>query len=227
MAKCTVLLSGGLDSVTLLYHAIKEQGFDEVYALSFNYGQKHKRELQAASWHCEKLEEVKEHRVLDISFMEDYLKGASSLVGDQIDVPALEDIEEADLDQPVTYVPNRNMILLSLAASYAEARGCQDLFYGAQSQDEYGYWDCTTDFLENMNNVLSLNRRDAITIHAPFVSLRKADEIKLGMNYGVDYSQTWTCYRGTEIPCGECPSCVERAIAFDECGIEDPLLKSK
>lgn len=213
--------------MTLLYHAIKKQGFDEVYALSFNYGQKHKRELKEATWHCEKLPEVKEHRVLDISFMEDYLKGASSLVGDQIDVPALEDIKEDDLDQPVTYVPNRNMILLSLAASYAEARGCQDLFYGAQSQDEYGYWDCTTDFLENMNNVLSLNRRDAITIHAPFVSLRKADEIKLGIEYGVDYSHTWTCYRGDEVPCRECPSCVERAIAFDECGVEDPLLLDK
>lgn len=224
MAKCVVLLSGGLDSVTLLYHTIKDQDFDEVYALSFNYGQKHKRELEAAAWHCEQLSEVKEHRVLDISFMEDYLKGASSLVGDQIDVPALDDIKDDDLDQPVTYVPNRNMLLLSLAASYAEARSCQELFYGAQSQDEYGYWDCTTEFLDNMNNVLSLNRRDAVRIQAPFVSLRKADEIKLGLTYGVDYSKTWTCYRGDLEPCKVCPSCVERAIAFEDCGIEDPLL---
>ena len=224
MKKCTVLVSGGVDSVSVLHHVIKELKYDEVYVLSFNYGQKHSRELDEAAWQVTQLKEVVEHEIMDISFICRSLASKSSLVGNEIDVPALEDISEEDLDQPVTYVPNRNMTLLSLAAAYAESKSCQDLYYGAQAQDEYGYWDCTTDFLDRMNAVLSLNRRDAVRVKAPFVNLNKAQVVEVGMRNGVDFSHTWTCYRGGAKPCEVCPSCVERALAFEGNGHKDPLL---
>jgi 7-cyano-7-deazaguanine synthase len=225
MSKCVILVSGGMDSVTLLHYAINTLKVDEVYALSFNYGQKHSRELEEASWNCQKFPQVKEHRILDLGFMKEILKNSSSLVGDVIDVPDLNNIEEKDLDQPITYVPNRNMMLLSLAASYAEGCGCQEVFYGAQAQDEYGYWDCTAEFLDKINIVLGLNRREAVEIKAPFVHRSKADVVTLGLENGVDFSRTWTCYRGGEKPCNVCPSCVERELAFSKAGHKDPLIR--
>ena len=224
MKKCVLLLSGGMDSVSLLYYVVKELSFEEVYALSFNYGQKHSRELKEASWNCEKFNEVKEHRILDLQFMREILQDSSSLVGDKIDVPDLDKISESELDQPVTYVPNRNMMLLSLAASYAESCSCTEVYYGAQAQDEYGYWDCTKEFLEKINAVLDLNRRDGITIKAPFVGKSKGDVVAIGNKYGVDFSHTWTCYRGGDVPCGTCPSCVERRLAFEKARVVDPLV---
>jgi 7-cyano-7-deazaguanine synthase len=118
------------------------------------------------------------------------------------------------------------MMLLSVAAAYAEARGVSCLYYGAQTQDRYGYWDCTPEFLEKVNQVLSLNRRNPVTVKAPFVAWRKADEIRLGLELGVDYAHTWTCYRGEAEPCRVCPACMERAAAFLEAGSPDPLLQS-
>ena len=226
MDKCVILLSGGMDSVTLLHYVVNTLNCDEVYALSFNYGQKHSRELEEAAWNCRKFPQVKEHRRMNLEFMRGILEGSSSLVGDKIDVPDLDSISEEDLDQPVTYVPNRNMMLLSLAASYAETRGCRQIFYGAQAQDEYGYWDCTAEFLEKINQVLGLNRRDSVTINAPFVSKSKGEVVKLGLENGVDFSHTWTCYRGGVRPCGTCPSCMERSLAFSKAGCADPLLQN-
>ncbi|MCM8533564.1 MAG: 7-cyano-7-deazaguanine synthase QueC [Lentisphaeraceae bacterium] len=225
MKKCVILVSGGMDSVSLLHYAINSLKVDEVYALSFDYGQKHSRELKEAKWNCDKFPEVKEHRVLDLHFMKEILQGSSSLVGDVIDVPDLDNISDADLDQPITYVPNRNMMLLSLAASYAESRDCREIFYGAQAQDEYGYWDCTVDFLEKMNQVMSLNRRKGVEILAPFVNKSKGEVVDIGFENGVDFSKTWTCYRGGEKPCKTCPSCVERELAFEKAGKLDPLIK--
>lgn len=224
MSKCVILVSGGMDSVTLLHYAVKTLKMKEIYALSFNYGQKHSRELEEARWNCKKFPEVKEHRVLDLGFMREILKNSSSLVGDVIDVPDLHSIAEKDLDQPITYVPNRNMMLLSLAASYAESCGCQDVYYGAQAQDEYGYWDCTEDFLSRINQVLALNRRDEVEIKAPFVHKSKGDVVSIGLENDVDFGRTWTCYRGGEKPCQECPSCVERKLAFEQAGQKDPLI---
>jgi 7-cyano-7-deazaguanine synthase len=180
MKKCVILLSGGMDSVTLLHHVIEELEYTEVYALSFNYGQRHSRELKEASWNCAKFSQVKEHQIMNLEFMKEFLQETSSLVGDVIDVPDLDKIQQKDLDQPVTYVPNRNMMLLSVAASYAESRLCSDLFYGAQAQDEYGYWDCTSEFMARVNHVLSLNRREAVKIFAPFVGKNKADVVTIG-----------------------------------------------
>jgi len=140
------------------------------------------------------------------------------------DVPGLSELAESELDQPSTYVPNRNMTLLSLAAAYAESRGCDRVYYGAQAQDEYGYWDCTTEFVERINAVFALNRRDAVHIEAPFVGKSKAECVALGLELGVDFGHTWSCYRGAKVPCGECPTCVERATAFAASGVPDPLL---
>lgn len=224
--KAVILLSGGLDSSTLLHYVIKRLGAEEVYALSFIYGQKHQRELTAAAWQAEKAG-VKAHDIVDMGFFATLTPGGSSLTDDRIPVPRLADLMASELTQPPTYVPNRNMMLLSVAAAYAEARGVSSLFYGAQTQDSYGYWDCTPEFLERMNAVLSLNRRTPVKVLAPFVSMRKSDEIKLGLELGVDYAHTWTCYRGGATSCGECPSCVERTAAFDELGVADPLQVAK
>ncbi|OGV67103.1 MAG: 7-cyano-7-deazaguanine synthase QueC [Lentisphaerae bacterium RIFOXYA12_FULL_48_11] len=210
-----VLLSGGVDSVTLLHYVGKRLHVNNIYALSFFYGQKHSRELDMAKWQA-KAAQVIEHRVMDLSFFSKLISGSSALTDQLIPVPNLENLTEKQKRQPPTYVPNRNMVLLSLAAAYAEARGVRDIFYGAQAQDEYGYWDCTVDFVWKINDVLRLNRCKAVRVIAPFVGMRKAAVVKIGMKLGVNYVHTWSCYRGGRTPCGRCPSCVERIKAFIE-----------
>jgi 7-cyano-7-deazaguanine synthase len=221
--RAVVLLSGGLDSSTLLHYVVKKLGAREVHAVSFLYGQKHRRELEAAAWQA-KAAGVTAHDIVDMEFFGALLPGASALTDAAVAVPRLADLDSKTLSQPPTYVPNRNMMLLSVAAAYAEARGIRDVFYGAQTQDSYGYWDCTPVFVERVNAVLALNHRPPVLVHAPFVWMRKTEEIALGLELGVDYAHTWTCYRGNAAPCGECPSCVERTTAFKEAGIVDPLM---
>ncbi len=221
--KAVVLVSGGMDSTTLLHHVVKNLGYDEIFALTICYGQKHDREVEMAQWQCARVAAVKEWRTIDITVMGELIKGASALTDADIGVPALADLDEQQMDQPLTYVPNRNMVMLSMAAAYAEAHGCCEIFYGAQAQDEYGYWDCTTEFVERLNLVLALNRRVPVVIKAPFAELRKSEELAIGLKLGIDYSRTWTCYRGGERACGVCPTCVERLKAFAEAGLPDPL----
>lgn len=217
-----VLLSGGLDSTVLLHHVARQHGAANIHALSFNYGQRHSRELECARWQAAQLG-CASHRVLDISFIGEVLQGGTALVSSGAEVPDLAALAPEDLTQPPTYVPNRNMMLLSIAAAYAEAHQARDVYYGAQAQDEYGYWDCTRDFLTRINAVLALNRRDAVTIHAPFVDMKKAGIVSLGRDLKVDFAQTWSCYRGGERACGTCPTCVERQKAFAEAGADDAL----
>jgi 7-cyano-7-deazaguanine synthase len=211
-----VLLSGGVDSVTLLHYVRKRLQCPRILALSFLYGQKHSRELQMARWQAQAAG-VAEHQVIDMSFYGALTEGGSALTGTTVALPDLADIPAAHRHQPPTYVPNRNMIFLSLAAAWAEARGVPDVFYGAQQQDEYGYWDCTVDFVAKMNDLFALNRNQPVRLHAPFVRMRKAEVVEIGLALGVDYTHTWSCYRGGEEPCGRCPSCVERKAAFDGC----------
>ena len=219
-----VLLSGGLDSTVLLHYVVRELGHAPVHALSFRYGQKHVRELEAARWQAHTLRPaVCGHHVLDLAFFPALLAESSALVGTVTQVPDLESIPAAERNQPPTYVPNRNLILLSLAAAFAEAHGCPVLYYGAQAQDEYGYWDCTPEFIGRVNAVLALNRRHPVRVEAPFSRLDKAGEIRIGLRLGVDFSRTWSCYRGGAHPCGACPTCVERANAFRTAGVADPL----
>lgn len=210
-----VLLSGGVDSTTVLHYVRKRLGVKQIYALSFLYGQKHSRELVMAKWQA-RVVNVLEHRVVDLSVFGGLIAGGSALTDRSISVPDLKDLKRDQRRQPPTYVPNRNMILLSLAAAYAEAKGVRDVFYGAQVQDEYGYWDCTVDFVRKINDVLGLNRRKPVTVVAPFVGMSKSAVIRLGLKLGVDYLHTWSCYRGRKEACGRCPSCVERLKAFKE-----------
>jgi len=222
VAAAVVLLSGGIDSSTLLHYVGRTLGIETIFALSFRYGQRHSRELEAASAQAAAVG-VHEHRILDISGFGDLTAGGSVLTDLDSDVPDLAAIPESERQQPPTYVPNRNMVLLSLAAAYAEANRVTDVYYGAQAQDEYGYWDCTTDFLTRINHLLALNRKTPVTVLAPFVNRHKADVVRIGIDLGVDYALTWTCYRGEDTPCGTCPSCVERSNAFAASGISDPL----
>ena len=217
-----VLLSGGLDSSVLLHHVIRTLGRAPVHALTFNYGQRHAKELDCARTQAAATGTV-QHAIIDISFLGDLLKGASALLTGGAPIPDLEVLTEAERTQPPTYVPNRNMMLLSMAAAYAEANGIQEVFYGAQAQDEYGYWDCTRDFIQRLNDTLALNRKDAITVHAPFAEHPKAETVRCGLELGVDFAHTWSCYRGDDKPCGTCPTCVERQNAFDANSAPDPL----
>ncbi len=219
----TILLSGGLDSTILLHHVARERGEKKLHLLSFDYGQRHNRELDMARWQARQVPGVAEHRVADMSMLAELLGNSSALLKTGESVPDLSEIAPAERSQPPTYVPHRNLILLSLAAAYAESRGCPSVYYGAQAHDQYGYWDCTPEFIRRANSLLSLNRSIPVTIKAPFAEMTKADEILLGQKLGVDFSKTWSCYRGGETPCGTCPTCVERCKAFNQAGIEDPL----
>lgn len=217
-----VLLSGGIDSTTLLHAVAAEHGGDALHALSFRYGQKHVRELACAQVQAARVG-VAHHAVIDLAALGAVAACRSALTDAGTDVPELDAIAASDRDQPPTYVPNRNMMLLSVAAAYAESHAGTEVYYGAQLQDEYGYWDCTAEFLARFNATLALNRRGAVHVHAPFVGLRKAEIVRRGMAFGVDYGETWTCYRGGDAPCAVCPSCVERQAAFAEAGATDPL----
>lgn len=222
MNKAVVLLSGGLDSSTLLHYVKVRLGVPEVYALSFMYGQKHSREMEAARWQAHAAG-VADHREIDLSLFSALAGGGSALTDAAQDIPDLKNLPESVLQQPPTYVPHRNLVLLSLAAACAEAVGAQDVFYGAQAQDCYGYWDCTVDFVSRINHLLALNRGRPVTVRAPFAGWGKGEVLRVGLELGVEYAHTWTCYRGAAQPCGSCPSCVERAGAFRAAGVPDPL----
>lgn len=216
------IVSGGLDSVTLLHYLVKKTGLCPA-VLTFKYGQKHTKEIeyakaQAALLSCD------EHHIIDMSPLS-HLFSASALVSEDIAIP---DIEKVLGDsQPITYVPNRNMIFLALAAAFAETHGLSDVYYGAQSHDMYGYWDTTPDFLERMNGVFHLNRKTPVKIHAPFIYHSKTDILRIGLEMDVDYGMTWSCYEGEEVACGKCPTCTERLKAFEEVGVRDSLPYSR
>ena len=225
MSKAIVLLSGGLDSTTVLFLA-KEQGFDEIYAITFEYGQKHDKELKSAIA-VARAAKVKEHKIVRLLL--------NQWNGCALTDPDLE-IEDGDVnrqDIPSTYVPARNMVFLSVAASWADALGIRDIFIGVSEVDYSGYVDCRQEFIEamekaiNAGTVLGAEQQQHITIHAPFMHMTKAEEIQLGTKLGVDFGLTWTCYRGEEKPCGTCDSCLLREKAFAEAGIKDPLLEMK
>jgi 7-cyano-7-deazaguanine synthase len=224
MKKAIILLSGGLDSSVALYLA-KSKGF-ELYALSFDYGQRHERELQSAR-NIAKKAGVKEHHIINMQLD---LWGGSSLTDKDIEVEA-GDINRTDV--PVTYVPARNMVFLSTAASYAEAIGARDIFIGVSQVDYSGYVDCRQEFIDSMQETINkgtvcgADENDPITIHAPFINKQKSDEIKMGVELGVDFSLTWSCYKGGEKPCGTCDSCLLRKKAFEEAGFNDPLIEQK
>ena len=227
LTRALVLLSGGLDSSVLLHAVRRRLGpAGALHVLSFDYGQKHARELDLAREQAARAR-AGSHRVVPLPFFPDLIAGGSALTDAAIPVPALAALTPAQRVQPPTYVPNRNLILLALAAAAAEAAGVADLFYGAHAQDRYGYWDCTPAFVRRLNALLSLNRGQAVRVHAPFAAKTKADLVRLGVRLKVDFSRTWSCYRGGAPACGVCPTCVERAAAFREAGVVDGAVSAR
>lgn len=219
--KAVVLLSGGLDSSTTLAVA-REQGFAS-YALSFRYGQRHSCELEAAKSVASELSAV-EHRLIGL----DLRSIGGSALTDDIEVPK---DRSNDGDIPVTYVPARNTIFLSLALAWAEVVGSEDIFIGVNALDYSGYPDCRPAYIhafETMANLATkagVEGRQKLTIHTPLIQMTKADIIRRGTDLGIDYSRTHSCYDPDEFcrPCGRCDSCWLRRNGFREAGLEDPL----
>lgn len=212
--KVVVVYSGGMDSFTVLHNAIK-QGYQPL-ALSFNYGQRHSKELDYAANVCKSLNIT--HKIVDITAINQLLAG--SALTDDIDVPEGH-YEEPSMQQ--TVVPNRNMILLSLAVGYAVSNGCTKVFYGAHSGDHTIYPDCRPEFVEKMNAVCEIANYEAVSIETPYLKVSKTDILTDGLQMGLDYAQTWTCYNGREKACGKCGACQERLEAFRDNGATDPL----
>lgn len=217
MSETVAIVSGGLDSVTLLHWMVKVRQMKPV-VITYKYGQRHEREIEYARYHADLL--GLKHVVLDMTALSTVFS-SSALVTRSLDVPSAQAIHNDP--QPATYVPNRNMTFISLAAAYAESVGRREVYFGAQRADMNDYWDMTEDFLEAMNTVLRLSRRRHIVVDAPFIKYTKADLIEMGNALGVDFAKTWSCYLGGEIACGECPSCAERLHAFRVVGIQDPI----
>ena len=217
------VLSGGLDSTILTYILAKKYGKDRVYALSYNYGQKQKRELDMARATCNWIG-IK-HKVLDLSILGEIVKEVSANIsGTDVSMPTIKDV--LGDPQPKTYVPFRNMILNSLAFSFAESNKASHVFTGLQVHDEYGYWDTSQRFVDSMNAVADQNRSHKVKLEAPFSALSKYEEILIAQELGdVVFEYTLTCYDpdADGNSCGKCPSCSERIANFAKAGIKDPI----
>ena len=212
--KVVVIYSGGMDSFTVLNKAIRD-GY-EVYALTFDYGQRHVKEIDYAKRACAEL--GVHHKIVDISAINSIIAGSS--LTDDIDVP--EGHYESD-NMKQTVVPNRNMILLSLAVGYAVRLEATKVYYGAHSGDHAIYPDCRPEFVKKMQDVCAIANYDAVDIVVPYLNNDKIEILKDGLNMGLDYSMTWTCYNGREAACGKCGACQERLEAFEQNGKTDPL----
>ena len=224
MSKAVVLLSGGLDSATVLAMALAE-GY-ECYSVSFDYGQRHRAELNAARRVAESMG-VREHKVLTLGLTD---IGGSALTDDNIEVPDFSDpLKETASTIPVTYVPARNTVFLSLALGWAEVLGARDIFIGANVVDYSNYPDCRPEYLKAFETMANLATRagvegDPFHIRAPLMELTKAGIISAGVRLGVDYGMTVSCYQADDhgAACGICDSCSYRRKGFMEAGVADP-----
>ena len=220
-----VLLSGGLDSTTTLAIAQKE-GF-EVYALSFDYGQRHRVELDRAREIAQKFAVI-DHQIMTINLRQ---FGGSALT-DSIDVPMHRDEKEMSAEIPITYVPARNTIFLSFCLAYAEVKNAQNIFLGVNAVDYSGYPDCRPEFiaafekLANLATKAGVEGKEKLKIHTPLIQLTKAEIILKGLELGVDYSLTHSCYNPSDdgASCGSCDSCLLRLKGFNDAGFEDPIV---
>ena len=212
--KAVCIISGGIDSTTLLYDIIKK-GYD-VYALSYNYNQKHKKELEYAAKTCLKL--GVSHKIIDLRVLGEV--APSALTRADIKVP--EGHYEAE-NMKATVVPNRNMCMLSIATAYAIGIKAKKLFYGAHAGDHNIYPDCRQVFVDAMKKAIELCDWHHVSLEAPYAKITKADIIRKGLKLDVDYSLTYSCYVGKEKSCGKCGTCVERTEAFLANNTQDPL----
>lgn len=203
-----------MDSFTLLNRVVR-QG-EEVYALSFNYGQRHVKELDVAASVCSAL--GVSHRIVDLSVIQSLL-GGSALTSD-IDVPEGHYEEES---MKSTVVPNRNMIMLSLAVGYAVSIGSSKVYFGAHSGDHAIYPDCRPEFVQRMNDVCAIANYQPVEVATPYIDFSKIEILADGIGMNLDYSNTWTCYNGREKSCGKCGACQERLEAFERNEMQDPL----
>lgn len=220
--KAVILLSGGLDSTTVLYQA-KSEGC-ECYAISFDYQQRHRRELESATALVHLV--GVEHQL--VSFDLGAL-GGSALTDISIDLPQDRSLAQMSQNIPVTYVPARNTIFLSFALAYAETISAERVYIGVNALDYSGYPDCRPDYIQAMQEVFRLGTKQgregqAIAIVAPLINLKKTEIIQLGNKLGVPWEKTWSCYAGLDLACGVCDSCRLRLQAFAELGIKDPLI---
>ena len=222
--KAVVLLSGGLDSSTVL--AIAQSDGYSVYAISFRYGQRHQLELGCAS-RIAQAANVTRHVIVEIDLSQ---FGGSALTA-AIDVPKHDSADQIGADIPVTYVPARNTVFLSLALAYAESIGASDIFLGVNALDYSGYPDCRPEYIRAFEAMANLGTKAGVSgspirLHTPLIQLTKAEIIQLGLKLGVDYSQTSSCYDPlpTGQACGHCDACLLRLRGFAQNNIQDPGL---
>ena len=221
-----VLSSGGVDSTTLLAMAVAEHGKENVIALSISYGQKHRKEIEAseavASYYGV------EHLFLDLGEIFRY-SDCSLLTHSEREIPKesyADQLAKTDGSPVSTYVPFRNGLFLSSAAAIALSKGCSVIYYGAHADDAAGnaYPDCSEAFKNAMGEAIYLGSGQQLQLEAPFVTLTKAQVVKIGLERGVPYELTWSCYEGGDTPCGTCGTCRDRAAAFAANGVPDPAL---
>jgi 7-cyano-7-deazaguanine synthase len=224
--KAVCLLSGGLDSAACL--AVARRDSFECYALSFDYGQRHRIELQAAARVAAHFA-ASEHRIVHIDLR---AFGASALTDDHLPIPKHRSASEMAQGIPITYVPARNTIFLAFALAWAEVLECSDIFIGVNAIDYSGYPDCRPEFIAafermaNMATKAGVEGRTRIRIHTPLIQLSKAEIVKLGAELGLDFALTHSCYDPDQggKPCGHCDSCLLRRKGFEEAGLRDPLV---
>jgi 7-cyano-7-deazaguanine synthase len=226
--KALVLASGGVDSTTALGLAVDKYGANNVVALTVSYGQKHDKEIKAAK------DVAKYYGVellsLDLAKIFEH-SNCSLLKQSTEEIPEesyAEQIQKTGGERPVsTYVPFRNGLFLSTAASIALSKDCGVIYYGAHADDSAGcaYPDCSPAFNKSMNEAIYEGSGKQLHIEAPFVNMKKADIVKLGLSLNVPYELTWSCYEGKDKPCGKCATCLDRAAAFEANGVSDPALK--
>jgi len=222
--KAVVLFSGGMDSTTCLGIALKN--CDEVYPITFDYGQSNRKEIEVAKNAYEYYEneypnKLMEHKIFDVSDTFRMI-GGSALTDDDIE------LGDGDDEIPVSYVPARNTIFLSFGLAYGEANDCNKLYIGTNHMDYSGYSDCRPEYINKMQELFGLATKQAIEgepiqIENPLQHMNKKEIVSKGNKINVPYEHTWSCYRDTELACGTCDSCELRLEAFDRVGIEDPI----
>lgn len=225
--KAVILLSGGLDSATCL--AIAQSEGYELNAISFRYGQRHGYELERAKALAEKFD-VQDHQVIDIDLGQ---FGGSALTDSSLDVPKNENVDDIGDSIPITYVPARNTVFLSLALAFGETISARDLFIGVNALDYSGYPDCRREYIDsfekmaNLATKFSVESTKPIRIHTPLIDLTKAEIIQRGLGLGVDYGMTLSCYDPREggVPCGHCDACLLRLKGFRENRLSDPSMR--
>ena len=219
MSKVVVPISGGLDSSVIL--SIVASASSEIYTISYDYGQKHKKELLYAETQIDCYDNIEHHNRVDLSFFKNIVT-SSSITNNNIPVAHAKDV--LGDAQTVNYVPFRNMMMLSIACSYAEAVGAEIVYHGSALVDsQAGYWDGSAEFLEQINHLTALNRKNRIKIEAPLINLSKKEIISRGLDNGVRFEDTWTCYEGKELACGYCTACSSRIQGFLDNKMKDPI----